>query len=137
MKGAEMSANKDLVLNYVDAFNRGDLDTLCALFTREALIFGVIGAGSVDVARPIWRDLIDCLAIHLHVESLIAEDDLVAARFTESGKSIKLFRGEPATGKTYQIPAMEFFEIQNQKIHRRWGARDSAAMNRQLGFPPS
>ncbi len=29
---------------------------------------------------------------------------------------------------------MEWFDFKDKLIHRRWGARDSAAQSRQLGF---
>lgn len=125
---------KDLVRAYVDAFNSGDLDRLCDLFSDDALIWGVLGWGNVQQVRPIWKDLMESLQIHLHVQDLVAEGAFVAARYFESGSSAKPFRGYPKTGKTYEVIAMEWFEIQDGKIHRRWGARDSASIYRQLGF---
>jgi len=32
------------------------------------------------------------------------------------------------------IAAMEWFEMKGGRIHRRWGARDSAAMSRMVGM---
>jgi hypothetical protein len=40
----------------------------------------------------------------------------------------------PATGKSYEMVAMEWFEIKDGLIHRRWGARDSASQSKQLGW---
>jgi hypothetical protein len=39
------------------------------------------------------------------------------------------------TGKTYEIVAMEWFELRDGRIARRWGARDSASQARQIGLP--
>jgi steroid delta-isomerase-like uncharacterized protein len=125
---------KDVVLAYVDAFNGGDLEGVCRLFTTDALIWGVIGWGTIEQARPIWKDLIECLEIQLQVDAIIAEENTVAVRFTERGKSVRAFRGAGPTGRTYEITAMEWFELKDSLIHRRWGARDSAAQSRQLGF---
>ena len=130
-------ANKHLVLDYVDAFNRGDVEGVCRLFSPDAQIFGVLGWGGVDVARPVWRDLIECLKIQLHVESMIAEGDTVAVRFTERGTSARAFRGMGPTGKTYAVVAMEWFTIRDGRIFQRWGARDFANICRQLGFNPT
>ena len=129
--------NKERVLAYVDAFNRGDLDGVCNQFANDALIWGVLGWGGIAVARPIWKDLMESLQMQLAVEGMICEADTVAVRYTERGTSVKAFRGFEATGKSYEIAAMEWFEIKDGLIHRRWGARDSAAISRQLGFPPS
>src|SRR3954447_21913608 len=128
--------NRSVVLAYVDAFNRGDLDSLCDLFAPNALIWGVLGFGGMDVVRPAWKDLMECLQIHLQVDALICERDRASVRLTERGKSAKAFRGNGPTGLSYEVMAMEWFEIQNGLIHRRWGARDSASVWRQLQFPP-
>ena len=46
----------------------------------------------------------------------------------------KPFQGLGPTGKTYELTAMEWFEIQGNLIHRRRGARDAASQYRQLAF---
>jgi ketosteroid isomerase-like protein len=83
-----VNSPKDVVLDYEDALNRGDLDGLCALFAPDALIWGVLGWGKVEIARPIGA-----LQIHLTVESIVAEGNTVAVRYTERGTSIGAFRG--------------------------------------------
>jgi len=127
--------NKQVVLAYVEAFNRGDLDALCALFTPDALIYGVLGWGEIEKVKPVWQEIMRCFNINLQVESMIAEGDMVAVRYTERGKSVQPFRGNPATGRSYEVVAMEWFVMRDGLIHRRWGARDSAAEFRQMGLP--
>ncbi len=129
-----MSKEKEVVLAYVDAFNSGNLDALCSLFTPNAQIWGVLGWGNVEKVRPVWKALIESLRIQLHVEAIISEASTVAVRYTERGQSVADFMGNGPTGRTYEITAMEWFEIEEGLIHRRWGARDSAAIHRQLGF---
>jgi steroid delta-isomerase-like uncharacterized protein len=126
--------NKAVVLAYVDAFNRGDVDGVCRLFTPDALVWGVLGWGRMDVVRPVWRDLVERLQMKLQVESIVAEGDVVAVRYTERGTSVKSFRGQGPTGNSYEVVAMEFFELRDGLIHRRWGARDFSNIARQLGF---
>ena len=126
-------SNKQIVARYVEAFNRGDMDVLRALFTPDALVHGVLGWGGMDKVIPIWRELHAAFAIQLTVDAMIAEGDTVAVRYLERGKSVGEFRGQPATGKTYELVAMEWFELRDGRIARRWGARDSASQARQLG----
>jgi ketosteroid isomerase-like protein len=57
--------NEQIVLRYVEAFNRGDIEGLCALFAADAVIHGVLGSGPLSAVRPIWQDLIDCFGIQL------------------------------------------------------------------------
>ncbi len=129
-------ANKQVVLAYVDAFNRGDLLALRKLFTPDALIWGVLGWGGMDQVEPVWKMLHETLGTRLTVEAMIAEGDTVAVRYTERGTSLKPFMGHAPTGKSYEIVAMEWFVLHDGKIHRRWGARDSATQMRQMELGP-
>lgn len=130
-------ANKRVVLEYVEAFNRADTEALRRLFTTDALIFGVLGWGGLDEVVPIWREIHEAFALQLKVESIIAEGDMVAVRYTEHGTSVGSFRGQPVTGKSFEVVAMEWFTFKAGKIHRRWGTRDSASQSRQMGLPLS
>ena len=127
--------NKQIVLAYVDAFNRGDIEALTELFASDALVYGVLGWGNLDQVVPIWREIKAAFDIQLQVESIIAEDDIVGVRYVERGASVGSFRGGPVTGKSFEVVAMEWFVIKEGKIHRRWGARDNAAQMRQMGLP--
>jgi ketosteroid isomerase-like protein len=126
---------KEVVERYVDAFNRGDLEGVCRCFAPDALVYGVLGWGEVPKVRPIWEQLINCFRMNLHAESMAEEGDIVAVRYTERGKFVAPFRGTEPTGKSYEVVAMEWFEVSDAGITRRWGARDSAAIFRQMGIP--
>jgi hypothetical protein len=127
--------NKQVALAYVDAFNRGDIDALCTLFSPDALVYGPLGWGSVDKVKAIWHAKIKNFSTNLQVESIVAEDDMVALRCIERGKSTQPFRAEPTLCDTYEVVAMEWFEVKDGFIHRRWCARDSASIYRKIGAP--
>ena len=129
-----MESNKDIIRDYVSKFNAGDLSGIVHLFSKDAQIHGVLGWGSLDVVLPIWEQLVNGLSIHLKIESIIAEGNHVAVKYTETGTSRAPFFDKPATGKTYKLLAMEWFLIQDHKIHKRWGARDAASQAFQLGW---
>ena len=130
------SRNKQTVLEYVDAFNHANMETLRRLHTEDAVIRGVLGWGGLNEVMPIWQMLHDAFAVSMHVDSIIEEGDIVAVRYTERGTSVGPFRGQEPTGKSYEIVAMEWFEMKEGLIHRRWGARDSGAQQRQMGLAP-
>ena len=46
----------------------------------------------------------------------------------------KPFRGSGPTGKSYELIAMEWFQLRDGKIYRRRGARDTASQARQMGL---
>jgi predicted ester cyclase len=60
---------------------------------------------------------------------------VVAVRYAERGTFAGPFRGQPPTGKAYELVAMEWFVLKDGKIRRRWGARDAASQARQIGLP--
>lgn len=128
-------ANKRVVSEYVAAFNARNYDKLRALFARNAIIYGVLGKGGLDVVEPIWRELHSGLNMLLHVDEMIAEGDAVAVRYTERGQFTSPFRGHAPTGRTYEIVAMEWFILHDEKIVQRWGARDAMTVARQIGLP--
>lgn len=130
-------ASKAVVLRYVDAFNRGDLPQLKALLAEDAEVQGVFGKGTLDRIEHVWRQLIEGYGIQLAIQGLVAEGNVVAARYVETGTFRAPAFGHQPTGKSYELVAMEWFEIQDGKIKRRWGARDSASQLRQLGVPIS
>ena len=127
--------HEEVLRAYVDAFNSGDWDKIAALFTPDAEIRGVLGWGGLDVAMPIWRELHEYMRMHLQIDDLVISGDKAAVLFTEAGTFAGPFRGLPGqepTGRSYEIVAMEWFEFEGDRIARRWGARDSGAITRQV-----
>jgi hypothetical protein len=128
-------ANKRVVSEYVTAFNARNYDKLRALFARNALIYGVLGKGGIEVVMPIWQELHSGLNMQLHVDEMIAEGDAVAVRYTERGQFTGPFRGHAPTSRSYEITAMEWFILHDEKIVQRWGARDAMSIAQQIGIP--
>lgn len=118
----------------MEAFNRGDTDALRQLFSEDAEVYGALGWGGLDEVVPVWRMLHEAFALQLHVEEVLAQGDSVVARFLERGTSVGSFRGQAATGKSSEVVAIEWFIIQDRRIRRRWGVRDSALHFRQMGL---
>lgn len=132
---SEQERNKQIVSEYVEAFNRLDIDRLRQLFSDDAKIYGVLGHGDLELAASIWKEINAAFDIKLEVTGMIAEGNVVAVRYIERGTSRGSFRGGPVTGKSFEVVAMEWFELSDGKIVRRWGARDNAAQIRQMGLP--
>jgi len=130
-----LEANKSVVRNYVDAFNRGDFAALREIFAEDAEVQGVLGKGTMDKVIGIWQELHSAFGIELTIAEMIAEGERVAVRYTERGTFRGTFRGQTPTGKSYELVAMEWFELRAGKIQRRWGARDAASQARQIGLP--
>jgi steroid delta-isomerase-like uncharacterized protein len=130
-----LEANQAVVRRYVEASNRADFDALRQIYAPDAVVQGVLGKGSMDQVIGIWRELHAAFGIQLIVEEMIAEADRVAVRYIERGTCNGLFRGHAPTGKSYELLALEWFEVREGKIQRRWGARDASSQARQIGLP--
>ncbi len=78
-----LEANKQVVMQYVEGFNRGDFAALRDLLAIDALIYGVLGWGEIDKVIQIWQELHTGLAIKLTFEEIIAEGDTVAVRCSD------------------------------------------------------
>ena len=131
----KLETNKEVVRLYVDAFNAGDIETLCEIFAPDSTVQGVLGKGALDAAVPIWRMLHNSLKLHLTIESMIAQGDEVAVCYTENGTFVGPFRDHQPTGKSYELVAMEWFILRDGKIRQRWGVRDAESQARQIGLP--
>lgn len=126
---------RDLVLAYVEAFNAYDMKRLREVFAPDARIWGVLGHGDLDFAEPVWGELHHGMSMRLEILDMIVEGDKVAVRYHETGRFVGPFRGlsgKAPTGRSYEVPAMEWFEIRDGRIAARWGARNSAAIEAQV-----
>ena len=128
----QQETNKAVVEAYARGFSSGDFEEVVKLFAEDAVVQGVLGRGSFDIVLPIWRALHQAFGMQLEIEELVAEGDVVAARYTESCTFRAPFRGTSPTGKSYRLVAMEWFQLRDGKIIERWGARDSSAMQNQI-----
>ena len=120
---------------YVEALNAGDFPRLMSLFTADALIFGVLGSAPVAKAEAVWRELHEGMAMNLEPQAVAVDGARVVVRYVESGRFQGTFRGlegQAPTGRSYQVVAIEWFELEGERIAKRWGARDFDSIKRQV-----
>jgi predicted ester cyclase len=128
-------SGRQVVREYVEAFNRGELDRVCAAFAPDAQILGGMGWGNLTQARQAWLEMIGCFGMQLEIEEMVVEGNSIAVRYTERGLSCASYRGGPVTGRPYEVMLIEWFVIEDGLIRRRWGVRDMVAMFGQMGLP--
>lgn len=66
-------------------------------------------------------------------EHVIAEDDLVAGRWTVSGTHEGEFEGIPPTGEEVEVPASGLFQVENGGIVEAWLTYDRLGLLQQIG----
>ena len=126
--------SKAVVREYVARFNRGDTAGLRELFHEHAQISEAAEWLDLDQVMPLWEQAIDGLGVDLDIEHIVAEGDAVALLYTERGWSRAPYFGRQATGRSYELPAVDWFVIIEGRIARQWRIRDGAALQRQLGW---
>lgn len=72
----------------------------------------------------------------MHIERMIAEDDLVSVIGRVGGTHQGPFMGMPPTGKSWDVPLHITYRIEDGKIVDHWMVVDTAAFMQQLGMIP-
>ena len=75
--------------------------------------------------------------LHLRVEQLIVQDDLVAVRLFLRGSHRGAFLGVPATGREVAFESMEVYRLASDKIAEQWVVMNALGLFQQLGAIPS
>jgi predicted ester cyclase len=67
---------------------------------------------------------------------LIAEGDLVAARYLVQGTHQGVFLGIPGSGRQVRIQAVESYRLADGKLAEQWVVMDALGLLQQLGAVP-
>lgn len=128
--------NKQLVRRFYEAMERGDFDALHDMVHADFVFYN-----QVDVPRPGVEGLVDAEkknfdafeSFRFPIETLVAEDDKVAAYMLFEGKAYRsdVF-GVPASGKELRISLMMLLTIKDGKIAEKRAHFDVADIRRQL-----
>jgi steroid delta-isomerase-like uncharacterized protein len=73
--------------------------------------------------------------LHVTVDLMIAEGDMVVARVTNEGTNTGPWGGVPPTGKRARFSGVNIFRIANGKVVEIWNHRDDLGVMQQLGAP--
>jgi steroid delta-isomerase-like uncharacterized protein len=75
--------------------------------------------------------------LHVKVNEIMAERDLVLVYWTASGTNTHEGMGLPATGKSFSEPGMTLFRFKAGKIIEEWGVWSMLSIMQQLGLLPT
>ncbi len=136
-----IAEHKTLVYRAVDAFNRGDLDAVDALFapdyvdhdrTRADLPPGPAGVKRAwTTFRAAFPDL------QATIEDLVAEGDKVAVRGFIRGAHQGEMMGIPPSGKPVTVTLIDVNRIADGRLAERWAEADMLGLMQQLGAIPA
>ncbi len=132
--------NKSLVSRfYQEVWAKGNLDFANDVFAVDyvrhdlrptAALLGPQGQGKIaGDFRVAFPDL------KVHLDLIVAEEDMVAARWTMEGTNLGPWGGNQPTGKRARFSGVNFFRIKNGKVVEIWNHRDDLGLMQQVGIP--
>ncbi|QKW38429.1 ester cyclase [Actinomadura sp. NAK00032] len=85
-------------------------------------------------ARENYGELSAAFALRHRVDSMIAERELVAQRFTVRGRHVGEYRGLPPTGRTFEVTGQVTYRFQDGRIAESWFNVDMEGLREQLAI---
>lgn len=133
-----MNGSKELLQNWIEAFQRRDLEAVVACYAEDAVNFQ-IAAGAPSVGRAqIRKDTAEFFRAFpdawSRVENLIADGDRAAWEWIGGGTFAGAFYGAPPTGKSFEIRGCGFFVFRDGKIVSQRGYWDKFSWFSQIGL---
>jgi predicted ester cyclase len=121
---------KQLVRSYYDrVLNGRDLEAVADYFADDRLVQGI--RGGCFAYFEAFPDL------HLSIEDLIAEGDVVFCRSLMTGTHDGEYKGISATGRNVSSESAEVFRIENGMFVGYWCLANVAGLTRQLTEEPA
>ncbi|HET7660107.1 MAG TPA: ester cyclase [Oryzihumus sp.] len=142
-------SNKALVRrHFEETFNQRHLASCDVLFAHDFIEhavapFGVAAPGLVDGPAHMRQTVEWLIAqypdLHMRIEQVVAEGDLVVARIRSTGTNLGPLNGViPATGRRFDSYACHWFRVVGGLLAEHWAVRDDLTSMVQIGVitPP-
>jgi predicted ester cyclase len=137
----DLAANKQVMTRFLEeVWNGGHLELCDELVGKDGVAHHrghQLPAGPAEVKQIVsrWRD--GLAGFHFTVHSLTAEDDLVVAYLTFTGKHVKPLLGIAPSGKDVKVEEMLLGRIAGGRIVEVWEIFDEYAFRREVGDIPA
>lgn len=130
--------NKAILRRMIEeVWNQRRLEVADELFAPEAVSPGIpVPPGPEGVKIIAGMFLSAFPDLHMEIDAVIAEGDLVVGRFTETATHRGEFMGVPATGKPVKFTEMGILRIRAGKIVESWYQLDQFGLMQQIGAIP-
>jgi len=123
---------------FVEVLNGRNLDLLDELAAPDYIEHTPLpGQGTgIDGIRDRYTMLFDAFDFQFTVDDVIAEDDKVVLRWTQTGTHIGPLFGIPATGRSSRTTGIEIWRVDDGKLAEHWDVVDVFGQFMQLGLLP-
>jgi len=131
--------NKAIFRRFIEeVWNQGNLTVADELFAPDAFTPSAPqlppGPEGVKTIATLWRTAFP--DFQMTIEDLIAEEDKVAARFTERGTHQGEFMGIAPTGRQMSVTEIGILRMVDGKVTESWYEVDMLSLMQQLGVIP-
>lgn len=115
-----------------DVMNNHDLSVLDDILAPSTDFDPADFADASSPQQVLGALLVGFPDVHQTVDLIVAQDDLVAIRYTATGTHTGEFQGHAPTGKTITWTGMNFYEIACGRITDVWSEVDAQSRSEQL-----
>jgi predicted ester cyclase len=138
-KSTSPDENKALMRRFIEeVWNKGNMQVADEIFHPAAtspsapqLPPGPAGVRMIaETFRSAFPDF------HMTIEDLIAEEDIVVARFTQGGTHRGTFMGAAPTGRQVQFTEIGILRVGGGKVVESWYETDMLSLYQQVGLIP-
>ncbi|MFP3987297.1 ester cyclase [Streptomyces sp. E11-3] len=130
--------NKDTVQRFFEeVVNSGNVDAVDALCTPDYADYRenvpALSTHDLEQTKRAYRDRIEAFGPQIAVESMVAEGDLVAVRFSFKARHVRDFQGIEATHRDVAGTGHCTFRCEGGKLAECWTNEDELGLLQQLG----
>ncbi|WP_337188155.1 ester cyclase [Phenylobacterium sp.] len=134
MSTTDLELGKALARRALECMETGDLSEIDAVLADDYIQHNHLGPGREPVKAMIRNLRQGIPNLQMRVESLVAEGDMVAARFVIAGRHEGVLNGVSPTGQPLEIRGMDMWRVEDGRLKEHWDAVDRLGFMRQLGL---
>ena len=118
------------------AYERQDAATLAADYAVDCIVESPSGGThhGQGAAERVLRNVFDALDVKLHQQSVIIDGDAVAQVDSIEGQGVGHFLGLSPTGKSFRVPGVFLYDLQEGRIARERRIYDFTGLLLQIGL---
>jgi steroid delta-isomerase-like uncharacterized protein len=133
-----MKNSKELLQNWIEAFQRCDTEAVVACYADDAVNFQIAAGEPAIGKEQIGKDTAEFFQgfpdAWSRVENLLADGDWAAWDWIGGGTFAGEFYGASPTGKSFEIRGCGFFQFKDEKIILQRGYWDKLSWFSQIGL---
>jgi steroid delta-isomerase-like uncharacterized protein len=137
-QSSETEANKKTVLHfYEEVWNKGNVDVALEVFADDYMrhdLRPTKALAGAEGQRRIAEDFRSAFPdLTFNVDLVLAEGDLVAARWTAQGTNTGRWGDQAPTGNSVTFSGVNIFRFAQGKVIEIWNHRDDLGLMQHLG----